>query len=87
MVKECMVAQTQKLIKMNVLIEHYAKADNGRDTVYFNGKPVVQVTKVKLPLKFGYGSYNEPKKLLNTGIDVDDIIKITPEGELNMSDN
>ena len=72
---------------MNVLIEHYKKAANGRDTEYFNGKPVVQVTTVKLPLKFGYGSYNEPKQLLNTGIDVEDFIKITPEGELNMSDN
>ena len=72
---------------MNVLIEHYKKKDNGRDTVYFNDKPVTQVTLVKLPIKFGYGSYNEPKKLLDTGIDVEDIIKITPEGELNMSDN
>lgn len=72
---------------MKVLIEHYKKADNGRDTVYFNGKPVTEVTSVKLPLRFGYGSYNEPKKLLNTAINVEDIIKITPEGELNMSDN
>jgi len=72
---------------MEVLIEHYKKASNGRDTEYFNGKPVTQVTTCKLPLKFGYGSFNEPKKLLNTGIDVDDIIKITPIGELNMSDN
>jgi hypothetical protein len=82
-----MVAQTQNNLIMNVLIEHYKKATNGRDTEYFNGKPVTQVTLVKLPLKFGYGSYNEPKKLLDTGIDVEDIIKITPEGELNMSDN
>jgi hypothetical protein len=72
---------------MNVLIEHYKKKDNGRDTLYFEGKPVIQVTLVKLPLKFGYGSYNEPKKLLSTDIDVEDIVKITPEGELNMSDN
>jgi hypothetical protein len=72
---------------MNVLIEHYAKKDNGRDTLYFEGKPVTQVTLVKLPLRFGYGSYNEPKKVLDCGIDVEDIIKITPEGELNMSDN
>jgi len=70
---------------MIVLIEHYKKADNGIDTVYFEGKPVTQVTLAKMPLKFGYGSYNEPRKLLNCGIDLDDIIKITPEGELNMS--
>lgn len=63
---------------MNILIEHYKKADNGIDTVYLNNKAVVMVTTVKLPLKFGYGSYNEPKKLLGTDINVDDIIKITP---------
>jgi hypothetical protein len=72
---------------MNVLIEHYKKKDNGRDTLYHDGKPVVQVTLVKLPIKFGYGSYNEPRKILDQDIDVEDIIKITPEGELNMSDN
>ena len=70
---------------MNVLIEHFKKANNGRDTVYFQGKPVTQVTTVTLPLKFGYGSYNEPRKLLNHDIDVDDIIGIVAEGELNMS--
>jgi len=72
---------------MNVLVEHYKKAENGRDTFYYNGKPVVQVTLVKLPIRFGYGSYNEPRKMLDHNIDVDDIIKITPEGELNMSGN
>jgi hypothetical protein len=72
---------------MKVLIEHYKKASNSRDTEYFNGKPVTQITSVKLPIKFGYGSYNEPRKVLDHEINVDDIIKITPEGELNMSDN
>jgi hypothetical protein len=72
---------------MNVLIEHYKKAANGRDTEYFNGRPLTQITLVKLPIKFGFGSYNEPRKVLDYAIDVEDIIKITPEGELNMSDN
>lgn len=71
---------------MNVLIEHYKKASNGIDTVYYNKKPVTIVTTVELPLKFGYGSYNEPKKILSTNINVEDIVKITAEGELNMSD-
>jgi hypothetical protein len=71
---------------MNILIEHYKKADNGIDTVYYEGKPVVQVTLVKLPIKFGYGSYNEPKKILGHNIDVEDIIKLVAEGELNMSE-
>jgi hypothetical protein len=70
---------------MNILIEHYKKTDNGRGTVYYEGKPVTQVTLVKLPLKFGYGSYNEPKVILDHGIQVEDIIRLTAEGELNMS--
>lgn len=70
---------------MNVIIEHFKKASNGIDTVYYNNKPVVIVTTVKLPLRFGFGSYNEPKKILDVGINVEDVIKITAEGELNMS--
>jgi hypothetical protein len=69
---------------MRVLIEHYKK--NNQDTLYYNGKPVVQITEAKLPLRFGYGSFNEPRKLLDYNIDIEDIIKIT-EGELNLSDN
>ena len=72
---------------MKVLIEHYKKADNNIDTVYLNGKPVIQVTETTLPLKFGYGSYNEPRKVLDKGINVDDIISITAVGELNMGGN
>ncbi len=72
---------------MNVIITHYKKANNGRDIVYFEGKPLTQVSTVKLPLKFGYGSYNEPRKILNYDINVDDIISIIAEGTLNMSDN
>ncbi len=72
---------------MKVIITHFAKADNGRDTKYYQGKPVTQVTTADLPIKFGYGSYNEPRKILNMDINVDDIISIIPEGTLNMSDN
>ena len=69
---------------MKVLITHFKKDDKG-NTLYYDNRPLSQVTAVKLPLKFGYGSYNEPKKLLNTGIDVSDIISIESEGELNLS--
>jgi hypothetical protein len=73
---------------MFILIEHYKKADNGIDTVYYQGKPVTQVTKVKLPLRFGFGSYNEPMKVLDCpiSINVEDIKAIVAEGELNMSE-
>lgn len=70
---------------MNVVIEHYKKKLNSRDTEYHEGKPVVIETQTKLPLRFGYGSYNEPKLEMNTGIEVMDIIKITAVGESNMS--
>jgi hypothetical protein len=69
---------------MNVIITHYKKADNGRDTVYFEGKPVRQVTTVKLPIEFGYGSYNEPRKIKNMDINVDDIISMEAEGEMQL---
>lgn len=70
---------------MYILIEHYKKKDNGRDTVYYDGKPVICVTRAELPLKFGYRSYNEPMIVLSYGIQVEDIVKLTAEGELNMS--
>jgi len=37
-------------------------------------------------LRFGYGSLNEPKKLLDYNIDVEDIVKIVQEGCLGLSD-
>lgn len=70
---------------MNVLITFYKKKENGRDTMYFNGKPVTETKLFKLPLKFGYGSYNEPKVILNQGIQVEDIISIEAEGEMSIS--
>jgi hypothetical protein len=62
---------------MKHLIEHYVKADNGIDTLYDNDKkPITKFTEVSSPLVFGYGSYNEPKVVLGTGIQVQDIISI-----------
>lgn len=69
---------------MNVIITHYKKADNGRDTVYFEGKPVRIITTVKLPIKFGYGSYNQPMKIKDMDINVEDIISIEAEGEMQL---
>ena len=60
---------------MKVIVKHYVK--NGRNTLYDNNrKPVIGVTVVDFPLRFGYGSYNEPRKLLDKNIEVDDIIEI-----------
>ncbi len=71
---------------MNVLITHFKKKDDG-NTFYYNGKAVHQVTTVKLPIKFGFGSYNEPMKVMNYDINVEDIVSIVAEGELTMSDD
>jgi hypothetical protein len=68
---------------MNVIITHYKKAENGIDTVYCDGKPVTMKTVVELPIRFGYSNYNEPKKVLYAGIDVDDIISIEADLMLN----
>ena len=61
---------------MKIIITHYKKADNGIDTLYQDGKPITEKTKANLPLRFGYGSYNEPMKILSQGINVTDIISI-----------
>lgn len=69
---------------MKVLITSFKKTENGRDTIYVNGKPSTITTSYKLPLQFGYGSYNEPKVLLNSGgIQVQDIISVEAEGEMS----
>ena len=56
-------------------ITHY-KVDSRGNTVYVDRKPVTTTTVVEFPLRFGYGSYNEPRKLLNNRINSDDIISI-----------
>lgn len=61
----------------NVVITHFKKQDG--ETVYQNGKPITMETKAVLPLRFGFGSYNEPMKVLNYGIDVQDIVLISAE--------
>jgi hypothetical protein len=60
---------------MKVIITHYLK--DGKNTMYDeNRKPVKGESVVDFPLRFGYGSYNEPRKLLDKDINVDDIIEI-----------
>lgn len=62
---------------MQVTITHFIKLNSKGDIKYENSKPVTTTTQVELPIKFGYGSYNEPRKLLNHDIDVDHIISIS----------
>lgn len=58
---------------MQVSITFFKKDEKG-NTVYDGNKPVTDNMIVSLPLVFGYGSYNEPKKILNTGILLCDVI-------------
>lgn len=67
---------------MNVLITHYKK-DEKDNTVYYAGAPVRQVTTARLPLHFKFGSYNEPKKVIELNINVEDVISIEAEGEMS----
>lgn len=60
---------------VEVVIVHFKK--DGVNTVYQDGKPVFTTTKAKLPLIFGFGSYNEPMKVLNCGINVEDVVSIS----------
>lgn len=61
---------------MKAIITHYVKLANG-DFKYENDKPAFATTEVDFPIKFGYGSYNEPRKVLGPYcIDVDSVISI-----------
>ena len=64
---------------MKVIIRHYRRVnDRCEDIVYDGGNPVIDETVVELPVKFGFGSYNEPKKVLNKGINADHVLEIKP---------
>lgn len=64
---------------MKVTISHYIRLNSwSEDVLYKDNKPVIQDTVVELPLKFGFGSFNEPKKILNEGINVSHVIEIKP---------
>lgn len=63
---------------MKAIVKHYAKQENGIDTLYNNGAPVVIETAIYLPLKFGYDSFNVPKVIHGTNIQVADILEVKP---------
>ncbi len=76
---------------MKVNIEYFKKDQKGNQ-IYHDKKPVTAVTTATLPLRIGYGSYNEPRKFLNAynefgrAIDADDVRNISACGELNIMD-
>lgn len=60
-----------------IYIHHFVRTLDKRNTVYVEGKPLKQVSRVKLPLRFTYGSYNEPYLIANCGIYVNDVIAMS----------
>ncbi len=65
---------------LRVTVTHYLK-DHLGNTIYTTNDdgrkaPKKGETEVTLPLRFGYGSYNDGRMLLDYGIKVDDIISI-----------
>lgn len=61
---------------MKVVILHYVRLNSWSDIEYKNGAPVIKETVTELPLRFGFNSLNEPKKVLN--INVSDVTEIRP---------
>ena len=64
---------------MEVWVNHFVRKNNYNSDVEYdeNRRPVTKWTKCSLPLKFGYGSCNEPKRVCYTGINADDVIEIS----------
>lgn len=68
---------------MKAIITHF-KLDSKGEVLYSEGegnsskKPLTTATITDFPLRFGYGSYNEPRKLLNIDLDESVIISIEP---------
>lgn len=66
---------------MKAIITHF-KLDSKGEVLYSEGegnhskKPLTTTTITDFPLRFGYGSYNEPRKLLNIGLDESMILNI-----------
>lgn len=60
---------------MEAILIHFKK-DEQDNTVHIDGKPQHQLTRVQLPIKFVFGSFNLPKQVSGYKINVDDIISI-----------
>lgn len=61
---------------MKAIISHFV-TDNQGNTLYDGKKPATGVTEVTFPIKFGFGSFNEPKKVFEaSGLNADDVLEI-----------
>ena len=63
---------------MKVLITYYDPSKNVNNRSNGGGfKYGVSEVEATLPLRFGFGSYNEPMKILNNGVNVNSVISIS----------
>lgn len=53
------------------------KKNSSGDTKYDENRiPITTTVITSFPINFGYGSYNEPKKIINLDVNIEDIISI-----------
>lgn len=71
------VAAKSRMQGEYIYIKHFVRELDRRNTVYKNGKPLTQISRVHLPLSFKYGSYNDPYMIAGCGIYVEDVIKMS----------
>lgn len=63
---------------MKVLITYYDPSKNEDNRANGGGfKYGISEVEATLPLRFGFGSHNEPMKILNNGVNVEDVIYIS----------
>ncbi len=74
---------------MKVKLTYFEK-DIKDNTVYKDGKPVTGTSTASLPLRMGFGSYNEPRKVFGCGgLNVDDLLSVEeiPDNEVEQLKN
>ena len=64
---------------MKAVITHYLRDHLTNAQVYQDRIPVLKKTIIPFPITFRYGSYNEPMKIQNTRISVEDVTAIEVE--------
>jgi hypothetical protein len=66
---------------MNALVTYFKKDDKGNQEYDLDRRPVTATREMHFPLRFGFGSYNEPRKLFGTwSVDAEDVISVDVMG-------
>ncbi len=89
---KAIVMQPAQAKKMKARVLHFVrKFDRPNNSIEYgeNNKPIIKESIIDFPLRFGFGSYNEPQCILNAGrsINVEDIREIHLYEEVIVDDN